>query len=184
MTNSKTRHITSAALAGACYAAVTVCLAPISFGPLQCRVSEAMCVLPFFAPSLAYGLFAGCFAANLITGNIYDIIFGSLATLAAGLCTAAVGKACRKDGGAVVRPTVRRAAAACLAPVVFNALIIGAVITGAYCGLSIFDHPEAFFMYALEVGAGEAAVMYAIGLPLLLWLPGKAFFRDFIYKLQ
>ena len=87
-----TLTLTTAALVGAAYAVLTMVLAPISYGALQFRLSEALCILPFFIPSSAWGLFLGCAAANLLTGNVFDVVFGSLATLLAALCTAAVGR--------------------------------------------------------------------------------------------
>ena len=86
MNNAKRPNIHSiatAAIVGAAYAAMTIALAPISYGAVQLRVSEVLCILPFFIPGTAWGLFVGCALANILTGNIFDIIFGSLAPLAA-----------------------------------------------------------------------------------------------------
>ena len=52
-----TRKLTAAAVTGAAYAALTMLLAPISYGAIQCRVSEVLCILPFFIPCTAWGLF-------------------------------------------------------------------------------------------------------------------------------
>ena len=168
---TKTRLIAASAIIGAAYAVLTIALAPISYGAIQCRVSEALCILPYFIPGSAWGLFAGCVAANLLTGNIMDIIFGSLATLAAGLCTAAIGKRER---------TGRSAALACLMPVLFNAVIVGAVITGAYEGLNIFRRVDVFAVNALWVGLGELVVLFVLGFPLTRYLPGLKVFREFV----
>ena len=85
------RQITFAALTGALY--VTLCyfgnIFGLSFGIFQCRFAEALTVLPFLCPSSAWGLFAGCILSNIISPyGLPDLIFGSLATLAAGLLTA------------------------------------------------------------------------------------------------
>lgn len=53
-----TRKLASAAVVGAAYAALTLLLAPISFGLVQFRVSEALCILPAFVPFTAWGLWA------------------------------------------------------------------------------------------------------------------------------
>ena len=90
--NNKTRLLCVSAVVGAAYAVLTVALAPISYGALQFRLSEALCILPYFIPGTAWGLAAGCCIANLMTGNIFDIIFGSLATLLAAFCTARIGR--------------------------------------------------------------------------------------------
>lgn len=47
---SKIKRMAYAAVIGAAYAALTMALAPISYGPIQMRVSEVLCVLPFFLP--------------------------------------------------------------------------------------------------------------------------------------
>lgn len=170
---NETRTLCAAAIVGAAYAVMTVALAPISYGAVQLRVSEALCIMPYFIPGTAWGLAVGCCIANLMTGNIFDIIFGSLATLGAALCTAWIGK----------RPHTRATAVlGCMMPVVFNALVVGAVITQAYNGMDIFTHPAVFALNAVQVGLGEAAVMLLMGYPLMRFLPQKAFFREFIVK--
>lgn len=161
------------AVIGAAYAVLTMALAPISYGAIQLRVSEALCIMPYFIPGTSLGLFIGCAIANILTGNIFDIIFGSLATLGAALCTAAIGRR---------EHSLLNSALACLMPVIFNAVVVGAVITGAYSGLSIFGHPGVFAMNAGYVGLGEAIVLFALGLPLTRYLPKKRFFREFIEK--
>ena len=167
--------LAAAAIVGAAYAVLTMALAPISYGAIQLRVSEVLCILPYFMPCTAWGLFIGCAAANLLTGNIFDIIFGSLATLAAALLTAAIGK--RKH-------TLANSALACLMPVVFNALVVGAVITAAYEGMDLFQHFGVFALNAAYVGLGEAIVLYVLGLPLMRYLPGKKFFKEFMEKVN
>lgn len=170
---TKTRVLCTAAVAGAAYAVMTIALAPISYGAVQFRLSEALCILPYFIPGTAWGLAAGCCIANLLTGNIFDIIFGSLATLAAGLCTACIG---RKQHSRLT------ALLGCLMPVLFNAVVVGAVITQAYNGMNIFAKPGVFAVNAAWVGLGEAGVMLLVGYPLSRFLPGKAFFREFVEK--
>src|SRR5699024_8672408 len=55
---------------------------PISFGPIQFRVAEILCVLPMFTPAAIPGLFVGCFLGNFLAGApFYDVLFGSIATL-------------------------------------------------------------------------------------------------------
>ena len=169
----RTRVLAVSAMLAAAYAALTIALAPISYGAVQFRVSEALTVLPFFIPGTVLGLYVGCILANLFTGNIFDIVFGSLATLLAGLLTARFGR-----GG----NTVKNRLLACLMPVVFNAVIVGAVITWAYEGQNIFEHPGLYALNASWVGLGELGVLYLIGCPLLKYLPKLKFFREFVEK--
>ena len=127
-----TRSLCVSAVIAALYAAMTLLLAPISYGPIQLRLSEAMTLLPILLPQAVPGLFVGCLIANLYTGMLTDIIFGSLATLLAAIGTYLLRK----------KPVL---AAAC--PVAANAVIVGTVLS-----LS-FNLPVALTM--LEVGIGE-----------------------------
>ena len=78
------RKIAFSAALAAVYAALTMCTAFMSYGPIQFRLAEALNILPFFFPETVLGLFVGCIISNLISGyGIYDIVFGSLATLLA-----------------------------------------------------------------------------------------------------
>jgi uncharacterized membrane protein len=82
------KYITRAAIIGAIYCALTLLLAPISYGAIQFRLSEAMTILPLMFPEAIPGLFIGCFFANILGGlGPVDIIFGSLTTLAAAYLT-------------------------------------------------------------------------------------------------
>lgn len=168
--NGKTQKLVSAAIIGALYAVLTMVLAPISYGPVQCRVSEALCILPFFMPHTVWGLFFGCAIANIASAaGLPDIIFGSLATLLACLGTAY----CGKRGWKLL---------ACLMPVLCNGIIVGAMLTVVIAGLDPVQNFGAFAVFALQVALGEAAVMLVIGLPLLSWLPKQKFFSEYLDK--
>ena len=173
--NIKTKRLIIAAIIGALYAVLTMVLAPISYGPLQFRVSEVLCILPYFMPYTAWGLFFGCVIANLISAaGILDVVFGSLATLIACMCVAA----CGKSGNG----SLRSKALACFMPVIWNAIIVGATLTIAIAGLNPLKEFGAFLVFAGEVGLGELGVMYIIGLPLMVYLPKQKFFTEFVQK--
>ena len=139
--------IARAGIIGALYAALTLALAPISFGLVQFRVAEALTVLAFFTPAAVPGLFIGCLFANLVGGlGVIDIVFGSLATLIAAYMTY----------------KIKNKYLAPLPPVVINALIVGPIV--AY----YVEVP--FYIGMLYVGAGQLAVCYLLGLPLLFAL--------------
>ena len=54
----------------------------ISSGPVQLRLSEMLSILAFFTPAAIPGLTLGCLISNVLSGCvIWDIIFGSIATL-------------------------------------------------------------------------------------------------------
>lgn len=79
---SRPAFITCAAAIAAVYVVLTLVFAPISYGEVQVRISESLTILPFFTPAAVPGLFIGCLIANITGGAIiWDIIFGSVATL-------------------------------------------------------------------------------------------------------
>lgn len=170
-----TLKLTVSAVIAAAYAALTILLAPISYAAVQFRVSEVLTILPFFMPSTVWGLTAGCVLANLFTGNVFDIVFGSLATFLAAVFTARFGR----RGN-----TVKNRVLACLMPVVFNAVIVGAVITWGYEGQNIFQHPRLFAVNGAWVALGEAGVLFLLGYPLMAYLPKLKFFREFVEKVN
>ena len=108
-------------------------------GAIQFRISEALCILPIFLPEAVPGLFVGCLISNLITSaNVFDIIFGSLATLI----------------GAVGARLLRKLPAgllwtATLPTVLSNMLIVPPVLIFAY-GVT-----DAYLWLVLTVGIGE-----------------------------
>ena len=160
-----TRRIVYAAAVAALYAGLTMALAPISYGAVQVRVSEALCILPFFFPWASWGLFVGCIIANLLSSlGILDVVFGSLATLIASLIIAALGK----KGGTWAKII------AVPVPVIVNGIVIGGVISASAVEGNFF---AGMISSGLTVAAGEAAVMLVLGLPLLFLLPGTAAYR-------
>ena len=99
----KVLRITQGAVITALYVVLTMVFAPISFGPVQVRIAEALCILPMFTPAAIPGLFIGCLIANLIGGGIIlDVIFGSIATLIG----AVLGYMLRKNRWLVPLPSV------------------------------------------------------------------------------
>ena len=159
-----TKKLVQGALIGALYAALTLAAAPISFGLMQVRVSEALCILPFFTSAAVPGLFIGCLVANLAGGAVLsDVVFGSLATLLAALLT---------------RWFKKRGFSKWLAPlpaVVVNALIVGALMTLVYLPGEV-----TYLAGSAYVGAGQAIACYGLGMPLLYVLEryGGKLFRD------
>ena len=150
----KIKRLTRGAIIGALYAALTFLLAPISFGAVQCRVSEALCILPLFTPDAIWGLFAGCLITNIYSGSIIDIVCGSLTTLLAAFLT---------------YKTRKHPAAAMAFPCILNGIVVG-----GYLSLFIADGmPVALCM--LAVAAGEAVACYGLGMPIYYVLKKKKF---------
>lgn len=151
--NKKTKKIVYGALIAALYAVMTIALAPISYGQIQVRVAEALTVLPFFSSYSILGLFVGCIIANMVGGNgVFDIVFGSLATLISAVITYYIGKSNLKY----------KRYLAPLPPVVINVVIIGIELN------VVFKLPLVASM--LWVGLGEMVACYVLGLPLLLYI--------------
>ena len=110
------RHITTAAAVGAVYAAMSMLgsVFGVTFGPVQCRFAEALCVLPFFFPETVWGLFVGCLITNLLSPyGLVDIVVGSLATLLGAFLTSRCGKKWLAP----------------LPPVAVNAVLVGGLLT-------------------------------------------------------
>jgi uncharacterized membrane protein len=137
--------LAAAGLVAALYAALALLFAPISFSQIQFRIAEALTLLPVLSGASVPGLFAGCLISNLVAGQPWqDVVFGSLATLLAALLT-------RRLRGNIWL--------AALMPVVVNAVVIGLMLNLMY-GLH-------FYISFLTVGAGQAAVCYFLGVPLI-----------------
>lgn len=69
------------AILAAIYAALTIGLSPLSYGPVQIRFSECLTLLAFFNPRWIPGLTIGCFLANMGSPfGLPDMLIGTLAT--------------------------------------------------------------------------------------------------------
>ena len=154
MSKWSTRQIATAAIIAALYTVMSLLssIFGLTYGPIQCRFSEALCVLPFLLPETAWGLGVGCLIANLLSPyGILDVVVGSAATLLAALLTAR----CKKKWLAP------------LPPVLANMVLVGLVLSYEQAGTSAAFWP-AYAFNALTVGAGELVACYGLGL-LLLW---------------
>lgn len=152
----KTVFLVQASLIAAVYAAITITLAPISYGQIQVRVSEALTILPAFTPAAIPGLFVGCIVANLYGGGgIIDIVFGSLATLFA----------------AYLSYKMPRKLLVPLPPVIVNGIVVGYILNYLY-GLPLL-------ITMGWVTIGQIIACYGLGYPLMKIL-GK--YEDKIFK--
>lgn len=117
--NAKLIRIVRCGVIAAIYVALCMALQPLSYGAVQVRVAEALCLLPVFGAEYIIGVVLGCFLANLLGSTIVDVVFGTLATLLACLVTYRLRNV-RIKGLAIP---------ASLPPVVFNAVIVGIEIS-------------------------------------------------------
>ena len=159
------RNIVFAGLIAALYIALTVVSYPLAYEAVQFRISEALTILPFFFPFVVPGIVIGVFISNLIGPfGLIDAIVGGSASLVAALLTMWIGMR--------LRDFKWSKALACFPPVIINAIFIGAMI--AYFMLQYNETDKfmtAFIFSGMWVGFGQLVVMYALGLPLLIFLP-------------
>jgi uncharacterized membrane protein len=140
---SAAQLVAQGAIIAALYVVLTMVFAPISFGAMQVRIAEALTILPLFTPAAIPGLFVGCVLANLLGGAIiWDVIFGSLATLIG----AALGWVLRRNRWLVPIPAV-----------VSNGIIVPLVLKYGYS----VDMP--LLLIALYVVLGEIVGCYLLG---------------------
>lgn len=143
-------------LIAALYAVLTILLEPISYGVIQCRISEALTLLPFYIPEAIPGLLVGCVIANFYGGfGIADIVFGSAATFLAAICT---------------RKFSKNIYIAAFYPVFFNAVIIGTMLH--------FMTNAPLIMTAIYVALGEALACYVVGIPLMKILNSRDLLKN------
>ncbi|MCI5958744.1 MAG: QueT transporter family protein [Lachnospiraceae bacterium] len=161
MKQKKAYFITQAAVIAALYVVLTMFINAFNLanGAIQVRISEALTILPYFTPAAIPGLFVGCLLSNFLTGAaIWDIVFGSLATLLGAIGTYLL----RKWKWCAPIP-----------PILANTIIIPFVLTYAY-GL-----PGGIPFFMLTIGAGEVLSCGILGMILLFALQK---YRDVIFK--
>ncbi len=146
---SKIHYLTEASMIAALYVLLTYLSAifGLASGAVQLRLSEALCILPLFTPAAIPGLFFGCLLSNLLTtASIWDIVFGSLATLIGALGAYALR---RRSVYFAPVPTI-----------LANTFIIPAVICGMMGEFSILLYGA----YAATIFLGEFLSCGVIGL--------------------
>lgn len=147
----KIKYLAQAGIIAALYVVFTLIAnaAGLASGVIQVRISEALTVLPFFTPAAIPGLFLGCLVSNIIGGCvIWDIIFGSLATLLGALGTYAIRKKLPDWCAAIP-------------PIIANTLIVPFILSYAY------KVPDSIPFLMLTVGAGEVISCGILGILLL-----------------
>lgn len=141
--DERTKMLTYSAIIAAVYASLTIALAPISYGPIQLRLSEIMILLVLINPRFKSGLILGCLIANLFSPfGLVDVIFGTLAT---GLAVFSMAR-------------IKNIYLASLMPTLANGIIIGLELS------YLLNLP--FVETALYVALGEFLVVSVIGIPL------------------
>ena len=160
MDNKKTvQRLARTAIIAALYVVLTIVaqLLGLASGAIQVRFSEALTILPVFTSAAIPGLAIGCLISNIIAGGvIWDIIFGTFATLI----------------GAVGTYILRNHRwAAPIPPIVANAVIVPFVLIYAY------GATEALPFLMLTVGIGEVISAGVLGTVLLKTLDKTNIFK-------
>ncbi|MBE5790162.1 MAG: QueT transporter family protein [Clostridiales bacterium] len=123
----------------------------LASGAVQVRLSEALTILPCLTVAAVPGLTVGCVLANLLTGcALWDVVFGSLATLLGAI------------GTRLMRKTPNLA---WIPPVVSNTIIVPLVLQ------KVYGVPDVLWFLALTVGAGELISCGLLGL--LIYKPAS-----------
>lgn len=155
MNRSKTTRLTLAGVVAAIYVVLTVTLPQLSYGPIQIRFAEALCILPFIFPETIVGVTLGCLISNLLSPfGVIDIVFGTLATL---ISVLAVSRIKRKW----LTPI----------PVVLsNGIIVGGLISWYETGFTGAFLP-AFIYNGGTIALSEALVCWTLGMLLVRVMP-------------
>ena len=160
---SKTRYLCQAAMIAALYVVLTWVSAQLGLASLaiQCRLGEALCILPLFLPAAVPGLGVGCFIANLVTHSpVPDLIFGTLATVLGAL-------GCRLLARLWHSQSLPNLIVATLPNVISNTVIVPLVLRYAY-------HLEgAMWLLIAQVGAGELISGTMLGVLGVLAIPRR-----------
>ncbi|MBP9988966.1 MAG: QueT transporter family protein [Ruminococcus sp.] len=154
--NKSKTYLVHGAIIAALYALLTYAVSPLSFGLVQFRFSEALCVLPVLTPAAIPGLTIGCLISNLSSPyGIIDIVFGTFATLVSALLSRFTRKVLIKK-----LPLL-----SLIFPVLINSIVVGAELAYLNSGKVSF---AVFLSSSMGVALGEAVVCYLLGLPLLV----------------
>jgi uncharacterized membrane protein len=168
MRNKKITMITHAAIIAALYVVLTLIANALGLAKfaIQIRFSESLCILPYFTSAAIPGLYIGCLIANILTGAcVWDILFGSLATLIGAVGTYLL----RKHKFLMNIP-----------PVLSNMLIVPFVLRYGYGITWMYNGVDmAIPFYAITVVLGELVSICILGSILLkVLLP----YRNVIFK--
>lgn len=143
----KTKPLIQGAVIASIYVVLTFVFAPISYGVMQVRISEALTVLPYFTPVAVPGLFVGCLIANILGPyGAIDMVFGSFATLVSAILSYRL----RKTRLLVPLP-----------PVLINGFVIGSLLHWGY------GVPVSLLGCMLWVSLGQIISCYGLGYPLM-----------------
>ena len=145
------------AITAALYVALTLAIAPLSYGAVQFRLSEILTLLCFYRKDYCYALILGCAISNLFSPlGALDLVFGVASTVFT----------------VVGMRYVKNIWAASLLPAV-SMVFIG-------WELSLLQMP--FWFSFLTAALGEIGVVTVIGVPLMKCLEKNRFFQKTVLQ--
>lgn len=166
---NKTNRLVRAAMIAAVYVVISLVFAPLAYGAIQVRFSEALTLLPIFTPDAIIGVTLGCFVTNMIGSSPIDMVVGTLATLVAAIMTYKL-RNIRTKGLPFV---------AALPPILINALVIGFEITFLFSEVQTL--PILFFNI-LTVGIGQVISCGIIGVILSKFIDANPKVKEMFTK--
>jgi len=149
-----TRRVVLIAIVAALYAVLTLALAPISYGPIQFRVSEALKVFVLLDPFLAVGIGMGTLFANLASpfAGPWDWVWMPFSDMVGGILAWAFYRYILRERFAVV------------------ASALYAITTGAAVGLMLQAFGLGGFWELSALVAASELIILIGGTPLIMWV--------------
>jgi len=159
-----TKFLLKNGLLAALYVILTMGLAPISYGPVQVRISEFMTLLAFVNQRYVPGLVLGCFLANIGSPfGVMDMVVGTFATFIAVY-------------GMRFCPNIYLAS---LLPVAANGVIVGAELMY----LAALPPGMSMLMAMAYIGLGEFLSVSVLGILLVKLMLRNPTLRSFVVRL-
>ena len=158
---TRVKQMTYSAMIAAIYFILCFFQQDFASGAIQCRLSEGLTLLPLFFPEAILGVTFGCLIWNIMHGVLYDVIFGTLATLIACILTYLIGKLVKND--------FLRILLGGIPPIIINALVIPLVILFGY------GETMSYGYLFLTIGLGQLIAVYVVGT--IIYFPLKEIFK-------
>ncbi len=152
MKQNKLSDFTRIAVVAAIYAALTLGIAPLSYGAVQLRFAEMLTLLCFYRKEYGIALIFGCAISNLFSPlGMLDMIFGVASTVFA----------------VVTIPHVKKLWIASLFP----------TISMGFIAWELWILGSPFWFSLLTCALGEFVVVSLLGVPVFTLLQNNRFFR-------
>ena len=150
------KNIARYSIIASLYVTLSLFLAPISFGPIQFRISEVLVLICFYRKDYSIPLIVGCFITNLFSPYfLLDFTLGTLSTVVA--CSGII--------------LSKKLIVACIFPPL-SLILVGIEIT-------IIDQIP-LYVSIPQVMLGEAIVIFLIAFPIWKYLEKNRRFMEFI----